>query len=62
MCLSAQPYRHTRTLLPDKPVSVSDTERAEPWLQAAEVDVMTDNRGLNYVAVRNCDLERFSAK
>ena len=25
-------------------------------------DFMTDNLGLTYVAVRNCDLERFSVK
>jgi hypothetical protein len=62
MCLSAQPYRHTETLYPDKPVPVTDAETAEPWLQSAAIDVMTDSQGLNYVEVRNCDLERFSAK
>jgi len=25
-------------------------------------DLMTDNQGLTYIAVRNCDLERFSTK
>ena len=29
---------------------------------ASVPDLMTDNHGLTYIAIRNCELERFSAK
>jgi hypothetical protein len=60
MCLSAQPYRHNKVRCPDQPVPVSDAETAEPGQQPDVAEVITNIQGLNYVAVRNCDLERFS--
>jgi hypothetical protein len=62
MCLIAQPCRHNKARCLDTPVPVSDPTTAEPGRQPGVADVMTDGQGLNYVAVRNCDLERFSTK
>jgi hypothetical protein len=37
-------------------------EEPESDQDMQEQDLMTDKQGLTYIAVRNCDLERFSAK
>jgi hypothetical protein len=42
------------------PARTAKNEEPEP--SPGVPDIMTDNRGLTYVAVRNCDLERFSVK
>lgn len=62
MQLSGQIYCHTRIRFLDEPVPASDAKKPEPGQLPVAAVVMTDNQGLNYVAVRNCDLERFSAK
>ncbi|HVP97014.1 hypothetical protein [Methanoregula sp.] len=60
MCLCLQPYRHNTRLCADDPIPDRDTEDALPELKGA--DILTDNHGLTYMSVRNCDLDRFSAK
>jgi len=62
MCLCVKPYRHniTRFRGESKPAGNAETEDLEQ--SPVDSDLMTDNFGLTYVAVRNCDLERFSAK
>jgi hypothetical protein len=62
MCLSVQPYLNSKARCPDEPVPASNAEKAEPGRSLVAADVMTDSKGLNYVAVRNCDLEQFGAK
>jgi hypothetical protein len=62
MCLCVQPYRHNTRHLPDEqaPAETAKNEKPEPSPEVP--DIMMDNRGLTYMAVRNCDLERFSVK
>ncbi|MGP8254676.1 MAG: hypothetical protein ACLQMU_03195 [Methanoregula sp.] len=62
MCLCVKPYRHNTTRLCDESVPSGNAETEDPKRSPEEPDHMTDNLGLTYVAVRNCDLERFSAK
>ena len=44
----------------DDPVPAA--KKPEQGRLSGITEIMTDNQGLQYVAVRNCDLERFSAK
>lgn len=60
MCLSFQPYRDNTGRCLDEPVP--DTEKTVLERSHTLSEFMTDNLGLTYVAVRNCDLERFSIK
>ena len=62
MCLCLQPYRHNTRRCPDDQELPGETRHAIPEMAPKGADIMTDNRGLTYMAVRNCDLERFSAK
>jgi len=62
MQLSGKIYCHTGIRFLDEPVPTPDAKKPEPGRSPVASVVMTDNQGLNYVAVRNCDLERFSAK
>jgi hypothetical protein len=62
MCLCVQPYRHNKAGCLDEPAPSSNAKKAEAGRLPLVTDIMMDNQGLNYVAVRNCDLERFSAK
>jgi hypothetical protein len=62
MCLCVKPYRHNTTRFCDESKSAENAETEDPKQSPEESDLMTDNLGLTYVAVRNCDLERFSAK
>ena len=48
--------------LPDEHAPARTAENEEPETSLGVPDIMTDNRGLTYVAVRNCDIERFSVK
>jgi hypothetical protein len=41
---------------------VDKIECIECRQEPQEQDLLTDNRGLTYIAVRDCDLERFSVK
>ncbi len=56
MCLCVQPYQRNKADCLDEPAPASNAEKAETG------SITSDNRGLNYVAVRTCDLERFSAR
>ena len=56
MCLCVQTYRRNKADCLDKPAPASNVEKAETESNTSY------NRGLNYVAVRTCDLERFSAR
>ncbi len=62
MCLCIQPYRHNTARCLDKEVPEGDGRQAEEERLPKGTDSMTDNLGLTYIAVRNCDLERFSVK
>ena len=62
MCLCAKPYRHDMTRFCNESIPAGNAETEDPKRPPEESDLMTDNLGLTYVAVRNCDLERFSAK
>ena len=62
MQLNGQIYCHARIRSLDEPVPAPDAKKPEPGRPPVAAVVMTDNQDLNYVAVRNCDLERFSAK
>ena len=62
MCLCLQPYRHNTRRCPDDQAPPGETGQADPDTAPKSADMMTDNRGLTYMAVRNCDLERFSVK
>jgi hypothetical protein len=62
MCSNIQPYRYNIALCLDEPAIASNAEKADAGRSPVITDIMTDKQGLNYMAVRNCDLERFSAK
>jgi len=62
MCLCVQPYRHNTRHLPDEQAPAGTAKHEKPEPSPEVPDLMTDNRGLTYMAVRNCDLERFSVK
>jgi hypothetical protein len=62
MCLCLQPYRHNTLRCLDDQVPPEETGQTEPKRLLKGSDMMTDNRGLTYMAVRNCDLDRFSVK
>jgi hypothetical protein len=48
--------------LPDEQVPARTAENEESERSPGVSDLMTGNWGLTYVAVRNCNLERFNAK
>lgn len=62
MCLCVKPYRDNTIRCLDELVPAGNVEKAEPERASGESDLMTDNLGLTYVAVRNSDFERFSTK
>ena len=62
MCLCIQPYRRETTRFLDVESPPGDVEELEPDHHSRGIESMTDNLGLTYIAVRNCDLERFSVK
>ena len=63
LCVYASsPTGTTQPVICDESVPAGNAETEDPERSPEEPDHMTDNLGLTYVAVRNCDLERFSAK
>ena len=59
MCLCLQPFRHDTSRLCDE----RDSGTPEPVTDEFDgPGVILDDRGLTYVAVRHCDIDRFSAK
>ena len=60
MCLCLKPYRHNTSHCLDDQIPPGDTAIQEQLPKGS--DMMTDNEGLTYRAVRNCDLDRFSVK
>ncbi|MFA7695231.1 MAG: hypothetical protein WCX63_06830 [Methanoregula sp.] len=56
------PYRHDTIQSLDEQVPAGIDKMAESARSQEEPELMTDIRGLTYVAFRNCDLEKFSAK
>ena len=62
MCLCFQPYRHNTSRCLDDPVPPGDAGHSVTERLPKGSDMMTDNLGLTYVAIRNCDLDRFSVK
>jgi len=62
MCLCLKPYRHNIGRCLDDPVPPGDAVQAVMERLPKGSDMMTDNLGLTYVEVRNCDLDRFGVK
>jgi len=60
MCLCVQPYRHNTRLCIDDPRPERNDKNSSPGLN--DCDILIDNHGMTYIAVRNCDLDRFSVK
>jgi hypothetical protein len=56
------PHRHDTIRSLDEQVPAGTDKTAEPARSQEEPELITDILGLTYVAVRNCDLEKFSAK
>ena len=62
MCLCIQPYRRETTRFLDVESPHEEFHKIDHDHHSRGIESMTDNLGLTYIAVRNCDLERFSAK
>jgi len=60
MCLCLQPYRHNTRYSDEGEQPGKDDEHLLPELKGSAI--FAEIHGKSYVAVRNCDLDRFSVK